>query len=231
VVEVSGQLGLTVICRLLAELSFLVRRVPLKIPILPILSRCVDLYPSAVIEISSLSVVLSTQIDKPILRMPTLAIHLDRTVNDKLAYNPETQMVPILALASKELSKAFVDENRSSAEVSFADPLDITSHHHPILLHLIAQNLSESTGESIAPHQIHDFELSLYDTREFFELFVFLFSHLSSELTLVFACTCRARNDRRCSRRVRLCPSMRQSLFDVRRNRRFNRLCRILFAF
>ncbi|GAA5830630.1 hypothetical protein JCM5353_001317 [Sporobolomyces roseus] len=105
------------------------------------------------------------KIDKPILRMPTLAIHLDRTVNDKLAYNPETQMVPILALASKELSKAFVDENKSSAEVSFADPLDITSHHHPILLHLVAQNLSDSTGETIAPHQIHDFELSLYDTQ------------------------------------------------------------------
>jgi len=108
--------------------------------------------------------------------MPTLAIHLDRTVNDKLAYNPETQMVPILALASKELSKAFVDENKSSAEVSFADPLDITSHHHPILLHLVAQNLSESTGENIAPHQIHDFELSLYDTREFSPCLLFSFS-------------------------------------------------------
>lgn len=75
--------------------------------------------------------------------------------------------VPILALASKELNKSFVEENNSSAEVSFAEPLDITSHHHPILLHIIAQNLSESTGESIAPSQIHDFELSLYDTREY----------------------------------------------------------------
>ncbi|GAA5872530.1 hypothetical protein JCM16303_004550 [Sporobolomyces ruberrimus] len=105
------------------------------------------------------------KVDRPILRIPTLAIHLDRTVNDKLAYNPETQMVPILALASKELNKSFVEENNSSAEVSFAEPLDITSHHHPILLHILAQNLSESTGESIAPSQIHDFELSLYDTQ------------------------------------------------------------------
>ncbi|GAA5863570.1 hypothetical protein JCM1840_000063 [Sporobolomyces johnsonii] len=101
----------------------------------------------------------------PILRMPTLAIHLDRTVNDKLAYNAETQMVPILALASKELNKAFVDENNSSAEVSFADPLDITSHHHPILLHTIAKSLSEELGEEVTPSQIHDFELSLYDTQ------------------------------------------------------------------
>ncbi|CEQ38993.1 SPOSA6832_00476 [Sporobolomyces salmonicolor] len=101
----------------------------------------------------------------PILRMPTLAIHLDRTVNDKLAYNAESQMVPILALASKELNKAFVDENNSSAEVSFADPLDITSHHHPILLHTIAKSLTEELGEEVTPSQIHDFELSLYDTQ------------------------------------------------------------------
>jgi aspartyl aminopeptidase len=62
--------------------------------------------------------------------MPTIAIHLDRTQNEKLAYNPETQQVPILALASKELNKAFAEENKSNVEVDFADPLSITSHHH-----------------------------------------------------------------------------------------------------
>ena len=103
------------------------------------------------------------KLDKPVLRIPTLAIHLDRTVNDKLAYNPETQMVPILALASKELNKQF-DNDSTSAAVSFKDPLDITSHHHPILLHLVADKLTEQTGERVAPSQIHDFELSLYDT-------------------------------------------------------------------
>ncbi|GAA6046689.1 hypothetical protein NBRC10513_001524 [Rhodotorula toruloides] len=99
----------------------------------------------------------------PIMRMPTIAIHLERTQNDKFHYNPETQQVPIVALASKELNRAFVEENNSSAEVSFADPLDISSHHHPILLHTLARELSEQIGEQITPAQIHDFELSLFD--------------------------------------------------------------------
>jgi aspartyl aminopeptidase len=97
--------------------------------------------------------------------MPTIAIHLDRNQNEKFFYNTETQQVPILALASKELNRAFVEENNSSAEVSFADPLDISSHHHPVLLHTVARALSEQTGEAITPAQLHDFELSLFDAQ------------------------------------------------------------------
>ena len=67
---------------------------------------------------------------EPILRMPTIAIHLERTQNEKTAYNPETQMVPILALASKELNASFNEGTSTTAEVSFSDPLSITSHHH-----------------------------------------------------------------------------------------------------
>ncbi|BGP12920.1 hypothetical protein JCM10213_004339 [Rhodosporidiobolus nylandii] len=104
-------------------------------------------------------------IAKPILRMPTIAIHLDRTQNEKFFYNSETQQVPVLAMASKELNKAFVEENKTASEVSFADPLSITSHHHPILLHTVAKQLSEQLGEEVAPKDIHDFELSLYDVQ------------------------------------------------------------------
>ncbi|GAA5980337.1 hypothetical protein JCM10908_001620 [Rhodotorula pacifica] len=105
------------------------------------------------------------RIAEPILRMPTIAIHLDRNQNEKFFYNTETQQVPILALASKELNRAFVEENKSSAEVSFADPLDISSHHHPVLLHTLARALSEQIGEAVTPSQLHDFELSLFDAQ------------------------------------------------------------------
>ena len=45
-------------------------------------------------------------INKPILRVPNLCIHLNRSVNDGFAPNTETEMVPILAQAATyELNK------------------------------------------------------------------------------------------------------------------------------
>lgn len=42
------------------------------------------------------------KIDQPILRIPTLAIHLDRTVSEKLQFNNETHLTPILATTIKK---------------------------------------------------------------------------------------------------------------------------------
>jgi aspartyl aminopeptidase len=42
-------------------------------------------------------------LDSPILRIPTLAIHLERGVNDNFAFNNETQLAPILALSSEKM--------------------------------------------------------------------------------------------------------------------------------
>ncbi len=36
------------------------------------------------------------KIDKPILRIPTLAIHLDRDSGAKLEFNKQTQLFPVL---------------------------------------------------------------------------------------------------------------------------------------
>ena len=97
--------------------------------------------------------------------MPTIAIHLDRTQNEKFAYNPETAQVPILAMASSALNEPFTAIDSGSTAVSFTDPLSVTSHHHPILLHKVARSLTESLSEQVSPTQIHDFELSLYDVQ------------------------------------------------------------------
>jgi aspartyl aminopeptidase len=101
------------------------------------------------------------KIDKPILRIPTLAIHLDRGVNDKLEINKETHMFPILGLLDKELNESKADSSSSSESSDNLGSLGvITQRHEPKLLELIAKQLDVETSA------IQDFELVLYDTQK-----------------------------------------------------------------
>lgn len=78
------------------------------------------------------------KIDRPILRIPTLAIHLDR--QETFAFNKETQLLPIAGLVSAELNQQ-------------------QDRHHPQVIKLIAQ------ASGIEPADVVDFELLLYDTQ------------------------------------------------------------------
>ncbi|EJF61312.1 aspartyl aminopeptidase [Dichomitus squalens LYAD-421 SS1] len=93
------------------------------------------------------------RIDKPILRIPTLAIHLERGAADNFQFNTETQFVPILGLIESELNSSAGETKGSKKATS------IQENHHPALLSLLASELS------VAPEYIHDFELCLYDTQ------------------------------------------------------------------
>ncbi|KAK6092680.1 hypothetical protein MT418_006681 [Batrachochytrium dendrobatidis] len=86
------------------------------------------------------------KIDKPLLRIPTLAIHLDRSVNDGFNFNKEVQLTPILGIAQKILEKK-------------DDTNDVGTLHHPMLLKEVATNLG------VQAESIRDFELCLYDTQ------------------------------------------------------------------
>ncbi|EGO00625.1 hypothetical protein SERLA73DRAFT_178481 [Serpula lacrymans var. lacrymans S7.3] len=102
------------------------------------------------------------KIDRPLLRIPTLAIHLDRNVNDSLKFNKETEFVPILGLIASQLNggaDSSEDGKESNVPKPNANPSSIQENHHPALLAALAQELS------IAPEEIHDFELALYDTQ------------------------------------------------------------------
>ena len=102
------------------------------------------------------------RIDRPILRIPTLAIHLDRNVNTEgFKLNAETHLAPILSTAIKgdleiEVAQKKVGneagqgtENRNDAPVA----------HHPLLLALLAEQLDCNA------HEIIDFDLQVCDVQ------------------------------------------------------------------
>ncbi|SOV01190.1 probable aspartyl aminopeptidase [Ustilago sp. UG-2017a] len=99
-------------------------------------------------------------IKRPILRIPTLAIHLNRTVNEAFKFNVEDNTVPVLGLATEQLNKR-ADEAAEATKVTpqaVGSPV-MAEKHHPVLLDLLAAELG------ISVEQIQDFELSLYDTQ------------------------------------------------------------------
>ncbi|CCJ30723.1 unnamed protein product [Pneumocystis jirovecii] len=81
------------------------------------------------------------------MRISTLAIHLDREVNQKFEFNKETQLLPIMGLESRKQLK---DQE---------DLTNTTLRHHHELLDLIARELD------IEKHQIMDIELILKDVQ------------------------------------------------------------------
>eukprot|EP00475_Leptophrys_vorax_P021179 TRINITY_DN28911_c0_g1_i1.p1 TRINITY_DN28911_c0_g1~~TRINITY_DN28911_c0_g1_i1.p1 ORF type:complete len:462 (+),score=117.22 TRINITY_DN28911_c0_g1_i1:29-1387(+) len=83
------------------------------------------------------------KIDRPLLYVPNLAIHLNRDVNESgFKPNFESHLLPVLSTAIKD---------------RFESKDDGGSAHHASLLDLIAKELGVETS------QIYDFELSLFD--------------------------------------------------------------------
>ncbi|KAL6870079.1 hypothetical protein ACO1O0_001414 [Amphichorda felina] len=101
------------------------------------------------------------KIDKPILRIPTLAIHLHRSsVFDP---NKETELFPIAGLAAAELNKGASggeEQEKTGEDEEFSPLSNMTERHHPQVLDVIASEV----GVDIAA--IVDFELVLYDTQK-----------------------------------------------------------------
>jgi aspartyl aminopeptidase len=104
------------------------------------------------------------KVERPILRIPTLAIHLERA--DNFQPNKETHLFPIAGLAAAELNRqgltegakeAKEDENPDAPFEPLATP---QKRHHAYLVEIIAQ---EAGAE---PEDVVDFELVLYDTQK-----------------------------------------------------------------
>ena len=95
------------------------------------------------------------RLDKPLLRIPTLAIHLDRTQNDQFKFNRETEFRPITGLVETALNAPTTPSSSSSGD----DPTSLETRHHSELMTLLSSKLSKPI------EHIKDFELVLYDTQ------------------------------------------------------------------
>uniref|UniRef100_A0A671YWU3 Aspartyl aminopeptidase n=1 Tax=Sparus aurata TaxID=8175 RepID=A0A671YWU3_SPAAU len=90
-------------------------------------------------------------VPRPLLRIPHLAIHLQRDINDSFGPNKENHLVPIIATA--------VQEELETGSASSGDASCATSTHHPALVKVLCSELG------VEPEALLDFELCLTDTQ------------------------------------------------------------------
>lgn len=105
------------------------------------------------------------RVESPILRIPTLAIHLDR--QEKFDFNKETQLFPIAGLAAAELNKDKSGEPQDQQQKvgdgdgdsdGFKPLAAITERHHAPVVERIAKEAGVGVDDVV------DFEMILYDT-------------------------------------------------------------------
>ena len=73
---------------------------------------------------------------------------MDRNVNAEFKFNQESEFIPIAALIDSQLNATPGEGNKTEKTAS-----SIQDNHHPAILALLASELS------VAPEEIHDFEL------------------------------------------------------------------------
>jgi len=100
-----------------------------------------------------------------VLRIPTLAVHLDR--QETFSFNKETQLFPIAGLVAAEITRQEKQKHGSergeqpdSAPPPFTPLQAITARHHSHIVELVAADVG------VAADDVVDFELVLFDTQK-----------------------------------------------------------------
>ena len=86
-----------------------------------------------------------------------MAIHLDRTVNDKFAVNKEEHLWAMFASEAR----AVLETPEGAAAAGTDDGHSASRRQPPLLLSVLCEAMEDGTR----PEQIHDFELFLFDTQ------------------------------------------------------------------
>ncbi|KAK7824184.1 putative aspartyl aminopeptidase [Quercus suber] len=90
------------------------------------------------------------KIKRPLLRVPTLAIHLDRTVNkDGFKPNLESHLIPLLSTKLEETSLESKEKSTSSSKAA----------HHPLFMQVLSDELNCDVDD------IMSIELNVCDTQ------------------------------------------------------------------
>ena len=96
------------------------------------------------------------------MRVPTLAIHLDR--QETFTFNKETQLFPIAGLVAAELKRAGPAKNEETADKEGSEEFSAlkvtTQRHHEHIVELIANEVNAKASDIV------DFEIILYDTQK-----------------------------------------------------------------
>lgn len=104
-------------------------------------------------------------VQRPILSIPSLAIHLDRSVSDGFQFNKESHLLPILASIGPKSTCDKITEKIDEENINCS----ITNEHHEDFLKLIAKEAGCIVEE------ILDIDLYLYDTQKAVKFFDFGF--------------------------------------------------------
>jgi len=91
------------------------------------------------------------RVDRPVMRVPHLAIHLQREMNDKFSTNKENHLVPILA------TEAELQLNNMSSGDDGQDKSQCASKHSGVFMQMLANEAG------ISPNKIVDLDLFLAD--------------------------------------------------------------------
>ncbi|XP_075871075.1 aspartyl aminopeptidase isoform X1 [Nelusetta ayraudi] len=106
------------------------------------------------VKVDSKLVQRLVHVPRPLLRIPHLAIHLQRDINDSFGPNKENHLVPIIATAvQEELMTGSASSGDASSAASTAEK------HHPALVKVLCSELG------VDPEALLDFELCLTDTQ------------------------------------------------------------------